>query len=150
MNERQKLTVNVVVAAVSVIGASICAIQFAMAVRFLQVGRCVLYFFLASLCIETSVFSIANLLKKIKQQILLLTKTVVFVRIHTTSKNAWMGRSKQPNHFQRTVGWCETERIVAEIPPGAACLKSQQGRTGSPETARSVVGGCEGCIVRCI
>ncbi len=66
MNERQRLALNVVLAVVSVIGASICAIQFAIAVRFLELGRCVLYFFLASLCIETSVFSIVYLLKKRK------------------------------------------------------------------------------------
>lgn len=66
MNKRQTVIWNVILASISVIGASICAIQFAMAVRFMELGRCIVYFFLASLCIETSVFSIANLLKKRK------------------------------------------------------------------------------------
>ena len=66
MNKRQAFVWNLFLSAAGLFGASICAIQFAMAVRFMELGRCILYFFLASLCIETAVFSIANLLKKRK------------------------------------------------------------------------------------
>ena len=64
--EKTALIWNIVVSVLAVIGTAVCAIQFAMAIRFLEIGRVIFYFFLASLCIETSVFSIANLIKKRK------------------------------------------------------------------------------------
>ena len=66
MNKRLALVVNIFVAVLSVIGTFACAIMFAMAVRFMELGRCVFYFIIAALCIETAFFSITNLLKKRK------------------------------------------------------------------------------------
>ena len=66
MNSRKALIWNIVVSAVSVVGTAVCAIQFAMAVEFAELGRAIFYFVLASLFVETSVFSIANLIKKRK------------------------------------------------------------------------------------
>jgi hypothetical protein len=66
MNEKKALLVNIAVSAFSSIGSGICALQFAMAVSERNLGQCVLWFILASLCIETSVFSIANLIRKKK------------------------------------------------------------------------------------
>ena len=66
MNKRLALAINVLAIVLSVIGTFVCAIMFAMAVRFMELGRCVFYFIIAALCIETAFFSIANLLKKRK------------------------------------------------------------------------------------
>ena len=66
MNKRVALAVNIFLAVLSVICTGICAIQFAMAVRFMELGRCIFYFIIASLCVETAFFSIRNLLRKRK------------------------------------------------------------------------------------
>jgi hypothetical protein len=66
MNKRLALAINVLAIVLSVIGTFVCAIMFAMAVRFMELGRCVFYFIIAALCIETAFFSITNLLKKRK------------------------------------------------------------------------------------
>ena len=66
MNKRLALAINVLAIVLSVIGTFVCAIMFAMAVRFMELGRCVFYFIIAALCIETAFFTIANLLKKRK------------------------------------------------------------------------------------
>ena len=66
MNKRLALAINVLAVVLSVIGTFVCAIMFAMSVRFMELGRCIFYFIIAALCIETAFFSIANLLKKRK------------------------------------------------------------------------------------
>ena len=66
MNRKIALIWNIVVAAAAVAGTTACAIMFAMAVRFGELGRAIFYFMLASLCVETSIFSIANLIGKRK------------------------------------------------------------------------------------
>ena len=38
-----------------------------------------------------------------------------------------MGRSKHLHFRQRAAGWCEAVGNDAQIPPGAACLKSSRG-----------------------
>ena len=63
MNKRLALLVNVIVILASLAGTAVCAIQFAVAVRFLELGRVLLYFLLTSLCIETLVFSVIRLVK---------------------------------------------------------------------------------------
>ena len=57
---------NIVISVVSVIATAFCAIRFAMAIEKMALGGAILYFILASLCIETSLFSIANLIWKRK------------------------------------------------------------------------------------
>ena len=66
MNKRNAFFINICISALSVIGLVISAIQFAMAIRFMEIGRCIFYFLIASLCVETAIFSLANLLKKRK------------------------------------------------------------------------------------
>ena len=66
MNKRNALILNICISALSVTGLGFCAIQFAMAIRFMEIGRCLFYFLIASLCLETAVFSLANLWKKRK------------------------------------------------------------------------------------
>ncbi len=61
---RVALIWNIVISTMAVMGTAFCAIRFAMAIENMALGGAVLYFILASLCIETSVFSIANLIKK--------------------------------------------------------------------------------------
>ena len=66
MKNKLALIWNIVVSVAAVVGTAVCAIQFAMAIRFMELGRVIFYFVLASLCIETAVFSIAHLIGKRK------------------------------------------------------------------------------------
>ena len=66
MKNKQAQLINIAVSACSSIGSGLCALKFAMSVGDGNLAACVLWFILASLCIETSVFSIAHMLKKRK------------------------------------------------------------------------------------
>ena len=57
-----KILISVVAGAAAVV----CVIQFVMAIAFMELGRVVFYFTLALVCIEASVISVGNFIKKRK------------------------------------------------------------------------------------
>ena len=66
MNKNRGKLISIMLLLLSAVGLCVCAIQFAMAVRFMKLPKALLYFLLTSLCVETVVFSVIHLVKKRK------------------------------------------------------------------------------------
>jgi hypothetical protein len=66
MKNGKKHIWNILISVAAVAAAVACLIQFVMAIAFMELGRVVFYFTLALVCIEVSVISIGNFIKKRK------------------------------------------------------------------------------------
>ena len=71
MNKRLSLILSALLALVGTAGAIVSAVMFVMAIRFVELGRVIVYFTLTVLCLELVVYSLIRLvnLRKSKKEI---------------------------------------------------------------------------------